>query len=554
MSSRVSKSTYRNSAAGTSIATAEMVYRRLSFEDELFTAIAYKRNYRNPRIDHLFNTRRSRLLKPESSPATRIRSTAPDVDGEALNLSTHESLQVHVQKEFTKEQAKQSYISDLESRKNDNDRAFLKACRGGDAQLVESRVKYQRTYGTKNVIQKSLMLEALKDAILAGHHDVVRTLLNMMIPIDHQLSQTGGWLPLQFAAHKGDVAMTRLLLDAGAHVSPTGSGTKPIHIASHRGSVEITSMLVSAGASIDADDNHGFQPIHLASTYAERAAQIALLIGAGAKVDAVNSLAPSWQKYPLQLACLTGQRANVCALLELGATKDIGRSLLDAPLGIAIRQRHVEIVQTLLEHGADPNYASKSKSNSLFAAQSFHLGGPGMTPLSLLAKHFGDGRTKSAFDQAMLDLLLEHGADVQSKDDMGNQVLHYVCSSPSSVNLDFRHNANHEKLVSTLLGQDIDINATNYNGECPLYLAAVNCNRQLVSLLLVNGARRLSSAEFFRLHKIMDGLEKRRPGMREDTKELMRLLDPGREGRVRETVSTRAPRITNAKMPAQGLG
>ena len=551
MSSRVSKSTYRNSAAGTSIATAEMTYRRLSFEDELFTAIAYKRNYRNPRIDHLFNTRRSRLLKPESSPATRIRSTAPSVDGEALHLNTNESLQVHAQKEFTKEQAKQSYISDLESRKNDNDRAFLKACRSGDAQLVESRLKYPRTNGTKNVIPKSLMLEALKDAILAGHHNVVRRLLNMIITIDHQLSQTGGWLPLQFAAHKGDVAMTRLLLEAGADVSPTGSGTKPIHIASHRGSVEITSMLVSAGAAIDADDNHGFQPIHLASTYAERAAQIALLVSAGAKVDAVNSSAPSWQKYPLQLACLTGQRANVCALLELGATKDIGRSLLDAPLGIAIRQRHVEIVQTLLEHGADPNYASKSKSNSLFAAQ---IGGPGMTPLSLLAKNFGDRRTKSAFDQAMLDLLLEHGADVHSKDDMGNQVLHYVCSSPSSVNLDFRNDASHEKLVSTLLGQDIDINATNDNGECPLYLAAANCNRQLVSLLLVNGARRLSSAELFRLHKIMERLEKRRPGMQEDTKELMRLLGPGREGRMRETVSRRSPKVSDAKMPAPGFG
>ena len=553
MSSRVSKSTYRSSTAGTSIASAEMAYRRLSFEDELFTAIAYKRNYRNPRIDYLFNARRSRLVKPNSSPATRIKSTAPSVDGGALNLDTHESLQVHVQKEFTKEQAKQSCISALESRKNDNDRALLKACRSGDAPLVESRLKYQRSYGTQNAIQKPLMLEALKDAILAGHHDVVRRLLNLMIPIDHRLSQTGGWLPLQFAAHKGDVAMTRLLLEAGADVSPTGSGTKPIHIASHRGSVEITSMLMSAGAAIDADDNHGFQPIHLASTYAERSAQIALLVSAGAKVDAVNSLAPSWQKYPLQLACLTGQRANVCALLELGATKDIGRSLLDAPLGIAIRQRHVEIVETLLEHGADPNYASKSKPNSLFAAQSY-LGGPGMTPLSLLVKHFGDKSTKTAFDQAMLDLLLEHGADVQSKDDMGNQVLHYVCSSPSSVNLDFRNNANHEKLVLTLLGQDIDINATNYNGECPLYLAAVNCNRQLVSLLLVNGARRLSSAELFRLYRIMEGVEKRRPGMQEKTKELMRLLDPGREGRTRETVSRQAPKVMDAKMPGQDLG
>lgn len=331
--------------------------------------------------------------------------------------------------------------------------------------------------------------------------------------------------------------MTNLLLEAGANVSPTGSGTRPIHIASHTGSLEITSTLLRAGAAIDSMDEYGFQPIHLASTYVERSAQIALLVSAGANVETLNLLAPSWQKSPLQLACLTGQLANVRTLLGLGAIKDMGRSLLDSPLGIAIRRRHVGIVQALLEHGADPNYASKSKSRSLFATQSCRLGGPGMTPLSLLAKHFGDTQ-KTALDQAMLDLLLDHGADVQSRDDEGNQVLHYLCKSHCSVNLDFRNNANDERLVLTLLDQGIEVNATNYNGECPLYLAAANCNEQLVSLLLLNGARHLSSAELFRLYKIVEGMEKGRPDIRGTTKEMMRRLDTDRENGTGEKVSS----------------
>ena len=130
-----------------------------------------------------------------------------------------------------------------------------------------------------------------------------------------------------------------------------------------------------------------------------------------------------------------------------------------------------------------------------------------MTPLSLLVKSFGDARRQTALDQAMLDLLLEHGPDVGSKDDQGNQVLHYLCKSQSSVKLDFRSNAHHERLVLTLLALGVDADAANYNGQCPLYPASVNCNEPLVSLLLLNGARRLSGA-VFRLQQIMQGMEK----------------------------------------------
>lgn len=531
MSSRLSRLTHRSSTGGASIGGTEMAYRQLSFENDLFTTKAYKRNYRNPLIAHLFDSRRSRPLKQDSLSVIQMESTASSVDGEALTPNTHESLQLHVQKEFANEQAKQTYVSALESlSKSDNDKALLEACGSGDVKLIDSYLKNHRSYDVQNYARKLLLLEALKDAIVAGYHDVVRRLLSLQIPLNSRpwwgLSGTYGWLPLQCAAHRGDVLMTRLILEAGANVSSTDSGTQPIHIASHRGSLDITSMLLSFGAVIDSEDNLGFQPIHLASAYVERSAQIALLVSAGAKVEALNPLAPSWQKSPLQLACLTGQLANVCTLLELGAMKDTGRSLLDAPLGIAIRQRHVGIVQTLLEHGADPNHASKSKSKSLFATQSLRLGGPGMTPLSLLVKHFGDTRRKTALDQAMLDLLLKHGADIQSKDDEGNQVLHYLCKSQSSVNLDFRNNVDDERLVLTLLDQGIDVNSTNYNGECPLYLAATNCNEQLISLLLLNGATPLCSAELWRLYKIMEGLEKRRPNLRGSLMETMRILDP----------------------------
>lgn len=304
--------------------------------------------------------------------AARIKSTASSVDCGALISNAHESLQIHVQKEFANEEAKQSSVSGLESlSKRDNDKALLEACRSGDSKLVESCLKDYKSYDIQSFARKLLLLELLKVAIVAGYSDVVTKLLSLNIPLNSRpwssLLETYEWPPLQFSAHRCDVAITKLLLEAGANIPPTGSGTKPNHIASHRGSLEIISMLLSAGAAADIPDTSGFQPIHLASTYAERSTQIALLVSAGASVEALDRLAPLWQKSPLQFACLTGQLANVCTLLDLGATKDMDRSLLDATLGIAIRQRHVGIVRTLLEHGVDPNYASESISKSLFA-------------------------------------------------------------------------------------------------------------------------------------------------------------------------------------------
>ena len=184
----------------------------------------------------------------------------------------------------------------------------------------------------------------------------------------------------------------------------------------------------------------------------------------------------------------------MCTLLDIGAIKDTGRNLLDAPLSIAIRQRHVDIVRALLKQGADPNYASKSKKKSLFVTRSIRLGGLGMTRVSLLVEHCSDTRSKTALDQAMLDLLLKYGADVRSNDDEGSQVLHYLCNRQSAMNLDSRNKLIDERCVLMVLGQGIGINAANYNGEYPLHLAAVEV---IVSLLLLNGARRLSSAELF---------------------------------------------------------
>ena len=88
------------------------------------------------------------------------------------------------------------------------------------------------------------------------------------------------------------------------------------------------------------------------------------------------------------------------------------------------------------------------------------------------------------------------------------------------MNVDFRSDEEDEKLVSTLLDEGIEIYATNYTGECALYLAAVNWNEQRISLLLLNGARCLSSAELFRFNEVSEVKRKGRPDMQDNMREM----------------------------------
>jgi hypothetical protein len=72
------------------------------------------------------------------------------------------------------------------------------------------------------------------------------------------------------------------------------------------------------------------------------------LVDAGADVNAI-----SWGPTPLEIAAREGEREIVECLLEHGA--DINRKGIEFPLHAAVGSLHVSVVQLLLERGADPN-------------------------------------------------------------------------------------------------------------------------------------------------------------------------------------------------------
>ncbi|KAJ0120038.1 hypothetical protein J7T55_000891 [Diaporthe amygdali] len=121
----------------------------------------------------------------------------------------------------------------------------------------------------------------------------------------------------------------------------------------------------------------------------------------------------------------------------------------DTPLHYAVRRhgrcgdRHVAILRTLCEHGADAGLGGRN----------------GETPLHGLGFRFRDGEPIEA---RLIDLLLEHGASVGDADDDGNTPLHFAA----------KHLA-HVEAAQHLLSRGADVSVQNSQGNTPLHEAAL---------------------------------------------------------------------------------
>jgi uncharacterized protein len=96
---------------------------------------------------------------------------------------------------------------------------------------------------------------------------------------------TDGWTALHLAAHYGQLAAVRLLLDRGAQVgavSRNAMANHPLHagLAGQRDS-ETARALIEAGADVNGRGASGITPLHLAASRGD-VGLIAMLLQAGA--------------------------------------------------------------------------------------------------------------------------------------------------------------------------------------------------------------------------------------------------------------------------------
>ena len=167
--------------------------------------------------------------------------------------------------------------------------------------------------------------------------------------------------PLADAVMRGDSAGLRVLLTQGADVNEAqGDGMTALHWAASRGNLVATRMLVSAGARLDAvTRNANYTPLHLAAQNG-RAEAVKALLAAGANVNAVTS---SGGASALHFAASSGDAATVGALIDKGAPVNVREGAFSqTPLMWAAAANRVSAITALVARGADMEAETRTQS------------------------------------------------------------------------------------------------------------------------------------------------------------------------------------------------
>ena len=174
---------------------------------------------------------------------------------------------------------------------------------------------------------------------------------------------------------------------------------------------------------------------------------------------------------------------NTCFICLNEINDDDGNTALKR----AVNRGHTEMVNILLERGADPNYKTTNESeyplieacirNNTKIVKMLVDNGADMTvrdseedltPLHLVSSN---GNIE------LVQFFLDKGADVNSNTDDGPTALMTACINE------------HTNIVKMLINNGADINRQdNNNGATPLIEASFRDNPEIVSLLLENGA------------------------------------------------------------------
>jgi ankyrin repeat protein len=302
----------------------------------------------------------------------------------------------------------------------------------------------------------------LQWAVYEGNVAEVRRLLGA--GADVSLANEYGATPMSLAAEVGDAEILRLLLEAGADAdSPNGEGQTALMAVARTGNVAAAQLLVEHGATVDAREAWGGQSALMWAAARRHPAMIEFLIEHGADIDA-RSLHRDYQRHvtaegrpksldsggftPLLYAARENCIACVDVLLEHGADIDLPDPDGVSPLLLAIMNVNWDLAKRLIEAGADVNQWDIYGEAPLYTAIGFRSrrdGGrasidppnatDGLTILRLLLERGANPnmqtffrpanvrgptntrgstpliRAANAGDRAVVELLLEHGAD-----------------------------------------------------------------------------------------------------------------------------------------------
>ncbi|XP_064362845.1 inversin isoform X5 [Dromaius novaehollandiae] len=216
-----------------------------------------------------------------------------------------------------------------------------------------------------------------------GSDDVIRTMLNLKLDIDINMTDKYAGTALHAAALSGHVNTVKLLLEHNAQVDALDvMKHTPLFRACEMGHKEVIQTLIEGGAGVDLVDQDGHSPLHWAA------------LGGNADVCQIlieNKINPNVQDYagrtPLQCAAYGGYINCMVVLLENNADPNIQDKEGRTALHWLCNNGYLDAIKLLLGFDAFPNHMENSEER--------------YTPLdyALLGEH-----------HEVIQFMLEHGA------------------------------------------------------------------------------------------------------------------------------------------------
>jgi uncharacterized protein len=269
---------------------------------------------------------------------------------------------------------------------------------------------------------------------------------------------------------------------AGQSILPLGSWT-PLMYAARENALAAGEALVGAGASLDAVDPDGATALVIAISNAHY--ELAeLLLNAGANPNVVDSeagMGPLYAAVDMHRLAVGHGRGNpvpvgllnavdvVELLLERGADPNarlkkpilqrqhtFGDGTLGAgatPLMRAAKSGDIELVRVLIDAGADPTLTLPNGTTALMLAA-----GLGWRNGSPLAPSYDQGSDEEAVET--LELLLSLGLDLKATNEAGDTALHAAVGSRGA-----------EAIIRFLLERGADPSVANARQQTPLSIA-----------------------------------------------------------------------------------
>ena len=281
-----------------------------------------------------------------------------------------------------------------------------------------------------------------------------------------------------------------LLLEHGADVTARdGTHSTPLHLALSMAppEIEIVRLLIKHGADVNALDGALKMPIHLSLAPLQRR-DPRRRIGNPVYIDE-----PSYRE---ETPYVSTEAVQV--LIEHGADVTVLGGTHSTPLHLALSTGSPELVRLLIKHGADvnaPDVIGRMPLHLALDGVSFKTG----RLLLQHRADAKEQSTSTSFSHnirvntEIVQVLLEHGADATARDDTHSTPLHLVSSmgSPKIARLLIEHGADvtarngtqstplhlasssSPEIVRLLIEHGADVNALDGNREMPLHLALV---------------------------------------------------------------------------------